>query len=166
MTWLAWTKDSNRPWCKAGAARAGSRPWRRRSGSEIGHDQPETLPSPTPSSLAARGVVAPKTGDFGKVQVGASSAPLRITVANLGPGTMRIAETALLGPDREAFVVEQTTCFMAQLLQPRGDCEVTVRFRPKSTGPFHATLVIQHSGTDAPKRSAAVGNRGAALIPM
>jgi hypothetical protein len=109
--------------------------------------------APESASSQAGLIVSPKRAEFEKVVVGTRSQPLTIRLINAAPVHLRIEATRIAGEDREAFEIEEetTTCKNGMALAPEEDCEIGVRFAPRSTGDFHATLLVEPSSSDAPK---------------
>jgi hypothetical protein len=114
---------------------------------------PKRSPSPESPSSQAGLIVSPKRAEFEKVIVGTRSQPLTIRLISAGPMRLRIEATRIDGEDREAFEIEEetTSCRSGMALAPQEDCEIRIRFAPRSTGDFHATLLVESSSPDTPK---------------
>ena len=97
-------------------------------------------------SLAGRsqGVVTTDASSmaFGDVKVGTVSAPDVVTVLNDGPAPLTVTGTSLSGTGASHYQ-RATDC---AVLDPGASCEVSVTFRPLSTGTKNATLTIATNG--------------------
>ena len=111
--------------------------------------------SPTPSSLS-----------FGSVTRGQESAPQSVTITNTGAAPTTVEGLALAGGSPGAFDLDDGglalgagTCAGASLA-PGASCSANVAFRPTSTGPISASLLVFTEGAATPA-SIALGGTGA-----
>ena len=75
-------------------------------------------------------LASPPAYDFGRVTEGLESAPVIITVTNVGCATSGLLSLGLGGFNPQAFVVDSDTC-VGQLLPPSGVCTIALRFVPR-----------------------------------
>lgn len=64
-----------------------------------------------------------------------------VTVRNQGQEAFLLEQPEIQGPDEQRFRVEDATCAGAEI-EPGGDCEMRVSFRPDTEGDSQATLVV------------------------
>lgn len=100
----------------------------------------------SPSTVALSGTgTAPAAGaspaslDFGVQQVGGTSSPLTVTLANEGTADLHVSDLSLVGPNSGDFSTSGDTCTGATIA-PGGSCVVSVRFTPAAGGNRSATL--------------------------
>src|SRR5262249_7576937 len=92
-------------------------------------------PGPQPGPKLS---VFPASIDFGEQPVGAASQPRSATIVNLGL-TGNVARTLSLEGDSNEF--RFTGCAGTELL-PRGECDISIRFQPRTAGSYSATLRV------------------------
>jgi hypothetical protein len=78
---------------------------------------------------------------FSNQAVGTQSAPVTVTITNIGGDPVTISNVT--GSDRTHFP-GTTTCFI--LLQPGEQCAVTVSFAPSAAGFYSEALTITSNG--------------------
>jgi Malectin domain/Abnormal spindle-like microcephaly-assoc'd, ASPM-SPD-2-Hydin/Bacterial TSP3 repeat len=94
-------------------------------------------------------VAAPAAVDFGAVTVGQKQTA-DVTLTNGGvTNNIRVSAVAVAGPDAAVFT-DGFTADPATRLAPGESLTVPVTFAPTTEGTFAATLVVTHSGTNAP----------------
>jgi hypothetical protein len=81
---------------------------------------------------------------FADTGVGATSAPVTLTLVNQGPGS---ATLDAIGTGSGEFGVGGT-CRVGASLASQATCTVTLEFAPAQVGPRIATLVVSSTGTD------------------
>lgn len=111
---------------------------------------------PDSSEGAPRAQLTPDSLDFGRQGVGRSSTTMTATLTNLGPSELRVESAEMSGQDDSQFEVVENEC-EDTALEERDNCEVKLRFSPKSVGDFEATLRVDHNGEDAPNETSLTG---------
>lgn len=81
--------------------------------------------------------VAPANIDFGKVQTGATSAALQVTVENSTAAVVPITSLDITGP----FAIANNSCGTSQL-QANTDCALLLTFKPVASGPAAGALTL------------------------
>jgi hypothetical protein len=71
-----------------------------------------------------------------------------ISLANLGPGPLRVTISEPSDPD---FRLDRGACESRALSRGEG-CQITVAFDPRRTGPIWASVLINHDGSGGPQR--------------
>jgi hypothetical protein len=92
---------------------------------------------------APQPVLTPDAVDFGDLDLGATSDPVDVTLANTGDGTLsfwRFGIASSSANPSDFAVVAGGTCSTAAPLAPGDSCTVRVRFNPTGTGPRAAKL--------------------------
>jgi hypothetical protein len=85
---------------------------------------------------------SPSSVNFGTVNVG-SQMPINIAILNDGPAIIQLQPMSIAGQNASDFsFASQCTAY----LDPNGECNVTVTFKPTATGPRSATLSIPFAG--------------------
>lgn len=116
-------------------------------------------PALTPTaatSAATRALITPRNLDFGKQTVANSSETQTVTLANVGSTTLVISSLAVSGPDKEAFSIIGG-CGPGAVVGPEGECPITLRFSPRATGSFTASLVVSHNAPGGPATATLTG---------
>lgn len=90
---------------------------------------------------------------FGKIHVGQSSAPMTVTVTNVGPQTLTVNSISFTGVTDFS---ETDTC-TGNVLQVGGTCTISVVFTPQLTGLRTATLNINTTDIESPSTVALSG---------
>jgi hypothetical protein len=104
----------------------------------------------TASSASAAGhvVIEPSEVDFG-VLVPTANESRSVTVRNLGPDAVQIADIYLAG-DVDPFDFLDGSCDVDLVLPAGGQCDLTLGFDPAGTGDFQAVLVVEGGPEDEP----------------
>ena len=103
-----------------------------------------------------RAQLTPDPLDFGRQGVGRSSTTMTATLTNLGPNELTVDSAEMSGQDDSQFEVVENDCEDATL-DERDNCEIKLRFSPKSVGDFEATIKVDHNGEDAPSETSLTG---------
>lgn len=103
---------------------------------------------PTPGQLQGAGTMA-----FGNQAVGTTSAPLSITLTNIGSGTVTVS--GVTNSNTADFTITANTC---TTLTQSTSCTVTVKFHPSTTGAHSANVVVTSNGLYSPQTFAFSGN--------
>ena len=93
--------------------------------------------------------VAPGTLKFGKVSVGATSAPQLLTLTNTGTKILALHDTVVAGGPAGDFLVGASTCTSG--LAPAASCTVELRFKPTALGDRASRLLVIDSALDSPQ---------------
>jgi hypothetical protein len=114
-----------------------------------------SLDSPHTIFLAGFGVgepavsLNPETLDFGEQPLDRTSEPRTVTLTNVGQSDLTINSINLDGADTADFVFEEVCTGLA--LQPGQSCLITVRFKPRLTGPRTAELTLTDNAPNTPQ---------------
>lgn len=100
--------------------------------------------------------VSPTSLTFEPQEVGTTSAPLTVTVANSGTAALETT-VALDGTNPGEFAVDSDSCGGGSLAAG-ATCNITVVFQPSSDEAFNAALTIAHNAGDAPVTVALSGS--------
>lgn len=107
--------------------------------------------------------LSPESLDFGESRVGASSAPMTVTLGNLGMDPVAIVATGpIAGPGAGAFVIVQDQCTSAAV-PPGGSCSVVVEFVPDNRASFNAEIEFAF---DAGGGSITIPMTGTGIAPV
>lgn len=84
--------------------------------------------------------ISPASHNYGSQSIaGGGSSPFSFVVANIGDIATGTTSLPLLGgPDASQFEVAGNTC--GAVINPGASCTMSVRFVPKTTGTFNATV--------------------------
>lgn len=107
--------------------------------------------SPQSVSLSGLGTavsLSPSSLNFGKQQVGTSSAPLTVTLHNAGSVTLNIFGIAMTGTNASDFS-QSNNCGSA--VTAGGNCTINVTFSPAAKGSRHASLSVSDDGGASPQ---------------
>ena len=99
----------------------------------------EPVAAPVPPSVQLGSVPRGRTADA------------QVVITSVGAGTLAVSATRIEGANAAEFSVTGSTCRGALLPKDAG-CTVTVRFRPRSTGPRTAQLVVVDNAVESPLR--------------
>ena len=101
---------------------------------------------------------APGVGHDGlrRPTVGSTSAPLTLTLTNIGAATVNVSAVA---SDSAEFVVTANTC---TTLSQSTHCDVKVSFHPAATGPRSGVITVTSNGLYSPQRFTFTGTGTAA----
>jgi Abnormal spindle-like microcephaly-assoc'd, ASPM-SPD-2-Hydin len=84
--------------------------------------------------------------DFGNQGVGSTSAPLTLTLTNLGTGMVTISNIA--SSNAAEFLIASNTC---TTLAASASCSVTITFHPSAAGARTATVTVTSDGLYSPQ---------------
>lgn len=107
--------------------------------------------SPQTVSLTGTGTVVmlvPVVLGFGNVPVGSTSGPLKVTMTNVGSGTLKIFGIAISGGDQADFA-QTNTCGSG--VPAHGSCTISVTFTPQATGSRISSVSISDSDGTSPQ---------------
>ena len=99
--------------------------------------------APAPAPVAA---VSPASLAFGTVTTGTLSTTQNITVSNTGNANLSVSGVTLTGTNPTEFTVVTNGCTVA--VAPAGNCIITVRFNPTTTGVKAAAVSIAHNARE------------------
>lgn len=91
--------------------------------------------------------VSPSSFHFGSVDVGASSDPKQLTIANVGESNLQIG--SITTTDGTEFAIQNDAC-SEQVILPTASCMLDIVFSPSSLGSQSATLVIPSNDMRTP----------------
>jgi hypothetical protein len=120
---------------------------------------PSTTDTPGSSSTVqaeARVTLTPRTVDFGTHAPGQASDELSVTLTNSGTREVVVQLVEVAGADASLFEITQDGC-QGTTVQPSYDCQISLRFTPRSVGEFRATLDVEHDGPNSPAESSLRG---------
>jgi hypothetical protein len=89
------------------------------------------------AAVAPSPTLTPDAVDFGAAQVGESTGPVEVTLANDGPGTLTFWRFGIASSSVNAgdfLIVDGGSCSTSVPLAPGEGCTVLVRFRPLAAG--------------------------------
>lgn len=111
--------------------------------------------------VTAAGAIAPRSADFGTVDVDRRSDPKTFTVTSVGDAPLDVTRVQLSGADAGQFSITGTTC-NGVTLPPGRTCETTIRFAPTESGDLRAELevVADDPGLSNPAAVAAISGNG------
>ena len=104
--------------------------------------------------------VSPASLAFGSVTTGTLSTTQNITVSNTGTANLLVSSVTLTGVDLSQFTITNNGC--AAAVVPAGNCIITVRFNPTTTGVKAAAVSIAHNAAGSPGAVALSGTGAAA----
>ncbi|HVB28647.1 MAG TPA: choice-of-anchor D domain-containing protein, partial [Terriglobia bacterium] len=98
--------------------------------------------------------------DFGSEIVGATSAPMTVTVKNTGKANLTFSLIELGGTDMGDFAVvaSVTPCSTASMVAPGASCTIELTFKPTATGARSGTLVLDTNTPSSPQSISLTGN--------
>lgn len=100
----------------------------------------------TTTTLSRAISVSPASIDYGSVAVGAESSSRTIVVRNIGNAATTVSSVSLSGTHWNQFTGTHT----CDQVLAGNTCEVSLRFKPTSTGTKTAAVSIAHNGTGTP----------------
>jgi hypothetical protein len=120
---------------------------------------PDTAGSPNPNpDIAGSGypffTVNPPSVDFGAVDVGVTSAPLTVTVTNVGTATSGPLTVTVSGSG-----ITTSGCAGA-ILAPKASCQISITARQEVAGPISGTVEVGDSPANTKKISVSAINIG------
>lgn len=115
--------------------------------------------TPTGAALAQSALTAPTSADFGPVAVNATSTKT-VTITNSGSNqAVVVTAVSVSGTSTSSF--SYTAPYSLPVVIPVGkSLNVSVRFKPTSTGTKTASLTVTHSGTSGNKTISLSGSGG------
>jgi hypothetical protein len=112
------------------------------------------------------GITAPAGLTAFTSAVNVTSAPVTVTVTNTGDANLVVSGVAFGGANPTQFVLGTNTCApLPVTLAPAATCTISVAFRPTTTGPKTATLVLTHNAAGSPTSINLAGNTVAGPPP-
>ena len=99
--------------------------------------------------VPAVATAGPTSLGFGAQAQGTIGAAHTVTVT-AGSEPLQISRVQSSGTDAADFIVSSDEC-TGETLQPGGECTLTVRFAPSSTGPRSAKLIVHTNATSNPE---------------
>ena len=97
------------------------------------------------------------TMNFGGQPVGSTSAPLTLTLSNVGAGTVNVA--SVTSDNAAEFAITANTC---TTLTQATSCTVKVTFHPSATGPRSGGIIVTSNGLYSPQKFTFTGTGAAA----
>lgn len=113
------------------------------------------------SSLASA-MITPNPFAFGDIEVGDSSPAQIFTMTNPLAEQITIVSTVIGGANPEHYVLDVTTCTVDTVIDPGGNCTITVRFAPSAAG--NQVALIRVSYTAPPPNPPGVAEFNAVLF--
>jgi FtsP/CotA-like multicopper oxidase with cupredoxin domain len=99
---------------------------------------------------------------FGNQAVPVTSGSRRVTLSNIGTGTLNIASIGYTGANPSDFVIVSTTC--GATLAVGGSCDINVAFKPLTPGAKVAALSIVTNSIIGPTQTVTVTGTGVAPV--
>jgi poly(beta-D-mannuronate) lyase len=131
------------------------------TGGKLSCPERTTLKVSAPPAVLA---VEPGAVDFGSVAENASSAPIRLTVRNVGQGASGDIDLEVDGDDDDDFKILSTDCTE---LAPGQACSVDAVFRPEDDGTSEAELEADpDEGKSASARLVGTAGKASAVTPL
>jgi hypothetical protein len=115
--------------------------------------------SPTPPALGQ--LLTPAPTPFGNQLAGSASAPVTVTLANLGAIAVTVTSVSSSVPDE--FVIVGNNC---QVVPAGGSCTIGISFRPAGLGARSAAIRVVSSGVGSPQSFAVSGTGAAAVLQL
>jgi len=109
-------------------------------------------PPPPPPSLSAN----PLRLDFGRQEVGSTSALSAVAVASNSTSDLVVGNVGIIGPDADQFAISVDSC-SAHTLRYGSQCTLEVVFRPTTEGVKSASLSIPSNASSSPDTVALSG---------
>ena len=107
--------------------------------------------SPQQVALSGTGtavMISPTGINFGNEKVGSTSAPVPVTLSNLGTSSLSIKQIQITGAEQKDFK-ETNTC--GSSVPAQGHCTITVTFTPTAKGKRSAALSISDDDPTSPQ---------------
>ena len=109
--------------------------------------------------------LSPSSLTFGPQDIGTTSAPQSVTVANTGTASLFINSAAVRGADPLDFTEVDDGC-SGLTLAPGTSCSVSVNFSPTTTGTRSATLIVTDNAPDSPQTAPITGTGNGTAPPL
>lgn len=109
---------------------------------------------------------SPASLAFPQTQTGQTSAPMVVTVKNIGNLLASFTSIAISGPNSSDFAKSSDSCTTNVILQPNHICTVSLTYSPANTGTSQATLVITDDAAGSPQKIALSGTAVAPPPPV
>ena len=116
----------------------------------------------TGTIAAAILTVTPGALDFGSQNIGTTSAPQTVSVANTGTANLTLGTVGLGGPNPGDFLLSGN-CAANMVLVPNASCSLTLRFHALVVGGRSASLAIAHTAAGSPAAVSLAGT-GATVV--
>ena len=121
---------------------------------------PAPAPAPPPPTPSIQ-VLPPTSYDFGKVTAGNTSAPLQVTISNMGTAPLNVTGIALNSPTGGPYALAvgggaKPCGATTRTIAAADSCTVQVLFQPTTDGAFNATLQVSSNAPNAPTVSLAI----------
>jgi hypothetical protein len=114
-------------------------------------------PSPSPSPSTSPAVtLTPSSLTFAARDVGTTSAPQSITVANTGNASLFINSAQVKGANPLDFTAVGDGC-SGLTLAPGASCSMSITFRPTTTGTRSASLIVTDNAPNSPQTASITG---------
>ncbi len=114
-----------------------------------------------PQSAPAVASLSPPSLAFGTENVGASSAPLTITLSNTGGTALGLSGIALGGTNATDFSLS-STC--GATIAPAANCSVSVTFTPLASGARSASLTFSDTASNSPQTIPISGTGATSIV--
>jgi Abnormal spindle-like microcephaly-assoc'd, ASPM-SPD-2-Hydin len=113
---------------------------------------PTPTPTPTATPVAAKLEFQPTVLKFGKISVGRTSEPKKVTLINRGPQGSSVSLAGLQVSSDFSMVQSKTTCgsSVRQLAGGRS-CVIELAFSPTANGPMKGSLVVSDNAQGSPQ---------------
>jgi uncharacterized repeat protein (TIGR01451 family) len=108
--------------------------------------------------------ITPNQVTFPDTAVGTQSAPLQVTVADVGNGSLSV-NSVVIGQDPGDFRVQSDQCG-GQTIAPNTSCAVSLVFSPASPGPHSGSLSVFDNAPASPQQAGLMGNGTAAFAQV
>lgn len=102
----------------------------------------------SPGELSGSGTKA-----FGNQLIGSTSAPLTLTLTNIGAATVNVS--AVASDNAAEFAITANTC---TTLSPATSCTVKVTFHPTAAGPRSGGIIVTSNGLYSPQKFTFTGS--------
>jgi hypothetical protein len=117
----------------------------------------------TGTGIAPVADLSPANLNFGNQNVGATSAPMSVTLTNSGNATLTITSITITGTNFGDFA-QTNTC--GSTLAPRAKCAISVTFTPTAIGARSASLSVTDNAAGSPQAVSLSGNGTAPAVNL
>jgi Abnormal spindle-like microcephaly-assoc'd, ASPM-SPD-2-Hydin len=122
-----------------------------------------TASSPPPPASSPAVTLTPASLTFASQDLGTTSAPQSINVANTGNASLFINSAQVKGADPLDFTAVSDGC-SGLTLAPGAGCTMSITFKPTNTGTRSATLIVTDNAPNSPQTASITGT-GAGTTP-